>query len=93
MAATKKALEIQLAKTKVVDEIKTVREQIRQACGRVPGWIARADATESAAWRDCAESELVRVSNFPIVSGGGGNSLNKLREILARDQTTLGLLL
>lgn len=92
MAATKKALEIQLAKTKVVDEIKTVREQIRRACGRVPEWIAMADATESAAWRDCAESELVRVSNFPIVSGGG-NSLNKLREILARDRNALGLLL
>ncbi|RSK77888.1 hypothetical protein EJ774_21275 [Pandoraea apista] len=92
MAATKKALEIQLAKTKVVEEIKAVREQIRQACGRVPEWIARADATESAAWRDCAESELVRVSNFPVVSGGG-NSLNKLRDILARDRSALGLLL
>ena len=71
MAATKKALEIQLAKTKVVDEIETVRAQIHAACGRVPKWVATADATKSAAWRDRAETELARVSNFPSVSGGG----------------------
>ncbi|VVE29211.1 hypothetical protein PEP31012_03577 [Pandoraea eparura] len=71
MAATKKALEIQLAKTKVIEEIQGVRAQIYSACGRVPGWIATADATKSAEWRDRAESELARVSNFPGVSGGG----------------------
>lgn len=92
MAATKKALEIQLAKTKVVDEIETVRAQIQAACGHVPKWVATADATKSAAWRDRAETELARVSNFPSVSGGG-NTLNKLRDILARDRSALGLLL
>ncbi|ANC42998.1 hypothetical protein [Pandoraea pnomenusa] len=70
MAATKKALEIQLAKTQVISEIKTVREQIQSACGRVPEWIATANATKSAEWRDFAESGLARVSTFPVVSGG-----------------------
>ncbi|BDD90900.1 hypothetical protein PanNE5_03400 [Pandoraea sp. NE5] len=93
MAATKKALEIHLAKTKVVDEIKTVRAQIQAACRHVPKWVATADATKSAAWRDRAETELARVSNFPSVSGGGGNTLNKLRDILACDRSALGLLL
>ncbi|VVE49909.1 hypothetical protein [Pandoraea terrigena] len=92
MATTKKALEIQLAKNQVVDEIRSLREQILLACGRVPGWIAMADATKSAEWRDRAEFEFSRVSNFPSVSGGG-NSLNKLRDILARDRSALGLLL
>lgn len=70
MAATKKALEIQLAKTKVVEEIQGVRAQIFAACGRVPGWVATVDATKSAEWRDRAEFEFSRVSNFPSVSGG-----------------------
>lgn len=71
MAATKKALEIQLAKTQVINEIKSAREQILWACGHIPGWIATADATKSAEWRDLAEAEFARASNFPSVSGGG----------------------
>lgn len=84
MAATKKALEIQAEKAQVAKEITSIRHAIFRACSRIPEWLATADATKSVEWRDFAEREFVRVESFPLVSEKG-NSLNKLRDILARD--------
>lgn len=91
MAVTKKALEIQIAKSQVSKEIMVVRAQIRAACGRIPAWIAAADATKSVEWRDRAGAELVRTESFPLVSERR-SSLSKLRDILAGDLLSLSFL-
>lgn len=91
MAATKKAIEIRDAKAKVVEEIRVVRSDIVSACGRVPSWVASADAIKSVEWRDLAEAELVRCTTHPAVSIDS-NTLEKLRDILAKDRGAMGRL-
>lgn len=91
MAATKKAMEVRAAKEHLADEIEDTRARIVAACGRVPERIIKADAVSSVAWRDAAETELVRCQNFPVVSLKG-NTLDELRDILVKDHGALAFL-